>query len=177
MEEKRTDWTLWLILTVIVSLLLSCFVSALVGGAAGYLAGKKAAPRVESPTPRIERFAPDVVPEEFDVPNIFGAVLVLEVEEGSPADEAGLRPEDIITKINGQPLGSAPLRKRPFGQIIGRYRPGAKITLTVYRGGRERELEITLGKHPESGRDVAWLGIGYRQMAPGEMREWGPRND
>ncbi|MGM0399703.1 MAG: S1C family serine protease [Chloroflexota bacterium] len=176
MEEKRTDWTLWLILTVIVSLLLSCFVSALVGGAMGYLAGKKATSKIGTPTPHLERLVPDA-PQEFDVPNIFGAVLVLDVEKKSPADEAGLRPGDVITEINGQPLSSDPLRERPFGQIIARYRPGATITLTVFRGGRERELEVTLGEHPERGHDVAWLGIGYRQMAPGEMRRWGPRND
>ncbi|MEA3407515.1 MAG: PDZ domain-containing protein [Chloroflexota bacterium] len=176
MAEKKSNWTLWLVVTVIVSLLLSCFVSALVGGAAGYLVGKKAAPKVKSPTPRIERFVPDVVPEEFNIPDVFGGVLVLEVEDGSPADEAGLRVGDIITEVNGEPLRGRSLRNTPFGEIIGRYRPGARITLTVYRGGRERELKVRLGEHPEKGGNIAWLGIGYWQLSPREM-PGGRQND
>ncbi len=176
MEEKKTNWTLWLIVTVIVSLLLSCLISALIGGVVGYLAGKKAASNIESPTPRLERFVPDA-PEEFGAPNLFGVVLVLDVERGSPADEAGLRRGDIITGINGQPLGSEPLRGKPFGEIIGRYRPGATITLAVYREGRERQMGVSLGKHPEKGGDIAWLGIGYRQLAPGEMPGGGRWNE
>ena len=176
MEEKRTNWTIWLIVTVIVSLLLSCLISALVGGMMGYFAGKRSALPKEPSIPRIEPFRPHM-PERHDVPEIFGGVLVLEVEKGSPADDAGLRPGDIITGLNGQPLNSEPLHQRSFAEIIARYRPGAKITLTVYRGRRERELKVRLEEHPEKGGDVAWLGIAYRQLSPGEMPGGGWWND
>ncbi len=166
MEERKTNWTLWLVLTVIICLLLSCLISAVVGGLMGYLAGQGAAPEIKAPTPRIERFD---VPKEFDVPRVFGAVLVLEVEEGSPADEAALRGGDVITEIDGQSLDSDPLRTTPFSEIIAGYRPGERITLTVYRGRRKRHIGIRLGEHPEKGRDIAWLGIHYRQLAPGQM--------
>jgi membrane-associated protease RseP (regulator of RpoE activity) len=168
MEEKRTNWTIWLIVTVIVSLLLSCLVSALVGGVMGYFAGKRSALPKEPSVPRIEPFRPHM-PERHDVPEIFGGVLVLEVEDGSPADDAGLRRGDIITELNGEPLRGRSPRTASFAEIIGRYRPGARITLTVFRGGRERELRVRLGEHPERGENVAWLGIAYRQLSPGEM--------
>ena len=41
MEERRKNWTLWIILAIVVGLLLSCGLGALAGGGAGDATGSK----------------------------------------------------------------------------------------------------------------------------------------
>jgi len=189
MEKKgNNDWILWIIVVAVVTLLLSCIVSALVGGVAGYFAGQKGTWQTHpgeriSPSPEKQQ---EPVPEwpmprqpeiPRRMPNMMGAVVVLQVEEGSPADDAGLHPGDVITELNGDPLGEDPLS---FGERIAGHEPGDVIELTVRRGvGRERIVEVELGRHPERGRDAAWLGIRYRQMPSFELKEryWEEWND
>ncbi|MGH8940604.1 MAG: S1C family serine protease, partial [Actinomycetes bacterium] len=60
---------------------------------------------------------------------------------GGPAEEAGLEPGDVIVALDGESVdGSSEL----IVEIRSR-RPGDTITLTVRRGGSEREYEVTLG--------------------------------
>ena len=65
------------------------------------------------------------------------------VEQGSPADKAGVRSEDIITKVNDSVVG----QNGNMSSIIGQYRPGDTVTLTVQRGDREIKLEVTLAAY------------------------------
>lgn len=65
------------------------------------------------------------------------------VERNSPADKAGVRPEDIITKVNDSVVG----QNGNMSSIIGQYRPGDTVTLTVQRGDREIKLEVTLAAY------------------------------
>ena len=80
-------------------------------------------------------------------------VLVLNVVEGSGADEAGLQPTrrdqrgrvvlgDVIVAIDGQQVRSAEeLRLR-----LEQRRAGDTVTVTVDRDGRKRDLRIRLGE-------------------------------
>jgi putative serine protease PepD len=63
---------------------------------------------------------------------------------GSPAATAGLRPGDVITAINGKAVSST----SQFIQTVDSYPPGAKITLTVKRGGNTQQVPLTLGTRP-----------------------------
>ncbi len=65
------------------------------------------------------------------------------VERNSPADKAGVRSEDIITKVNDSVVG----QNGNMSSIIGQYRPGDTVTLTVQRGDREIKLEVTLAAY------------------------------
>jgi 2-alkenal reductase len=68
------------------------------------------------------------------------------VATGSPAERAGLRPRDVITRINGQKLtGSVTLE-----QIIGNASPGQTVTLTVWRTGQTLTIKVKLGSKPGS---------------------------
>ncbi|MDF9717914.1 trypsin-like peptidase domain-containing protein, partial [Nocardioides sp. ChNu-99] len=68
-----------------------------------------------------------------------GAV-VDQVNDGSPAQEAGLEEGDVVTAVNGQPVtGGAELIV-----AIRSYAPGETITLTVRRGEASSEVEVTL---------------------------------
>lgn len=65
---------------------------------------------------------------------------------GTPAETAGLREGDIITKVNGEVVGEdASLARR-----LSRYKPGETITLSVMRASELQEIQVTLGTAPAS---------------------------
>lgn len=66
-----------------------------------------------------------------------GAVI-LNVEPGSPAEDAGVRRGDIVTAVNG--LAVAP--DAPFVNLLGAA-PTGVVVLTVLRDGRERLIRVT----------------------------------
>ncbi|MGW5210339.1 S1C family serine protease [Streptomyces sp. NPDC004051] len=63
------------------------------------------------------------------------------VDPGGPADRAGLRPGDVITKLDDRVIDSGPTL---IGEIWT-HKPGDKVTLTYKRGGKEQTTELTLG--------------------------------
>jgi serine protease Do len=66
------------------------------------------------------------------------AVEVVEVVEGSPAAAAGLRPEDLITDVDGTPVESVDdLQRLMAGHVIGR-----SVQTTVFRDGRTLTIEL-----------------------------------
>lgn len=65
------------------------------------------------------------------------------IEQGGPADKAGVKSGDIITKVNDKTIGE----HGGLGSLIGEYVPGETIRLTVLRGGQERQLTLTLGAY------------------------------
>jgi S1-C subfamily serine protease len=65
-------------------------------------------------------------------------VEVVQVVEGGPADQAGMRPEDLIVELDGTPIeGMDTLQRVVVGELIGR-----AVRARVVREGRERELEV-----------------------------------
>jgi serine protease Do len=65
-------------------------------------------------------------------------IEVVEVVEGSPADRAGLRPEDVIVEIDGQPIaGADDLQRLMAGELIGR-----SVTAHLIRQGEPLEVEL-----------------------------------
>ena len=64
-------------------------------------------------------------------------------QKGGPADKAGVKSGDIITKVNDKTIGE----HGGLGSLIGEYVPGETIRLTVLRGGQERQLTLTLGAY------------------------------
>ena len=67
---------------------------------------------------------------------------VSNVEEGSPAAKAGLEVGDVILKIDGRAVeGSADLSR-----TIRAVKPGNKVSLAVWRGGKARDLTVTVAE-------------------------------
>ncbi|MEI7557136.1 trypsin-like peptidase domain-containing protein [Candidatus Chlorohelix sp.] len=64
---------------------------------------------------------------------------------GGPADKAGLKDNDIITAINGEPLNDL----NPLVTAILKYKPNDTINLTVQRGKDSLTLQLTLGERPK----------------------------
>ena len=96
--------------------------------------------------------------ESFVMPP-FGrsGMFVLHVAADSPAEEAGLRPGDFITTIDGQPIEGY----EDLVNALAKHRPGETVTLGVERPGEEPfEVAVELGEHPEK-EGLAYLGVEY----------------
>jgi len=93
----------------------------------------------------------DVTPalaRAFKLPTAAGAALP-SIEEGSPAEKAGLQAGDVVTAVNGDPIADAnALRLR-----ISRTAPGTVVKLTVHRPEGEKVIPVTLGTLPTQDRD------------------------
>jgi len=68
------------------------------------------------------------------------------IPAGSPAEKAGLKEYDIITKINNEAVGVA----GGLSSILGEYRPGDKVSVTYLRDGKEATTTVTLGTYKAS---------------------------
>jgi serine protease Do len=62
------------------------------------------------------------------------------VISGSPADKAGIKEKDVITKVNGVEIGS----NGGLSTLLGEYAPGDTVALSVLRGGNEMTINVTL---------------------------------
>ncbi len=67
----------------------------------------------------------------------------LAVITDSPADKAGLKDKDIVTKINGEQVGAA----GSIATLVGEYAPGDTVEVTYIRGGNERTTKVTLSAY------------------------------
>ncbi|WP_344126162.1 S1C family serine protease [Luedemannella flava] len=73
-----------------------------------------------------------------------GGAKVTSVETGSPADKAGLKVNDVVTKVGGQTVGGS----EDLVAAVQAGTVGQNLTLTVIRGGSEQTLTATLGEAP-----------------------------
>jgi serine protease Do len=84
-------------------------------------------------------------------------VGVEKVVENSPAAAAGLQAGDVIVKFNGEEITSV----RKLTRLIGEVAPDHRVSLTVLRGGSERELTATLGKRATPKFENGAFGYGF----------------
>jgi len=73
-----------------------------------------------------------------------GGVVIANLYVGSPGQQAGLQPGDVLLAIDGTAPGGA---QDALGRIASR-KPGSSITLRGVRGGREFELRAQVGERP-----------------------------
>ena len=79
------------------------------------------------------------VPDMTDSP---GGVRLLGVRAGSPAEKAGLRGDDIITKIGETSVPDL----EAMTQALRNHRPGDTVTVVVRRGTETTTLRAVLGE-------------------------------
>ena len=79
--------------------------------------------------------------ESFGLPRPDGA-LVAQVEPKSPAAAAGLKSGDVILRIDGETMIHAGSLSARIAQAL----PGERIKLSLWRGQKLQELEVTLGR-------------------------------
>lgn len=76
--------------------------------------------------------------------NRTNGVVVLAVETPSPAADAGIKPGDVITALNGQDTPTA----ESFIAALQPTKPGDKIQLTVQRGSTTQHVSVTVADRP-----------------------------
>lgn len=79
----------------------------------------------------------------FDVKEDEGA-LVLEVNEDSPAEEAGIKPGDVILKIDNEAIREA----QDVKDLLGDYQEGDVIALQIKRRGKIQTINVEPGSVP-----------------------------
>jgi serine protease Do len=78
--------------------------------------------------------------------------LVRSVEAGSPGEKAGIEAGDIITKFDGKAIE----RPSDLPRLVGNTKPGTRSTVTVFRRGASRDLNVTIAEiEPEKPTRVA----------------------
>jgi serine protease Do len=69
-------------------------------------------------------------------------VLVRGVEEGSPAEKAGIEAGDIITRFDGKAIE----KPADLPRAVGNTKPGSQVMLTVFRRGTTQDLKVTVAE-------------------------------
>ena len=104
-------------------------------------------------------YGQDVTPDIADLLKLKESkgVIVAKVEKGSPAEKAGLQPQDVILEMNGKNIESYDV----FRNDIAMLEPGSKVRFLIMRDGKTHEVVVTLGERPS---EVA-------QAAPAERKQ------
>jgi S1-C subfamily serine protease len=69
---------------------------------------------------------------------------IIEVTSGSPAEEAGLEPGDVVVQIEGEAIESSD----DLRTAVAEREPGEQLELRVRSDGDERTVRVELGKRP-----------------------------
>jgi len=72
------------------------------------------------------------------------SVLISGVLDGGPADQAGLKPGDLIVEVDRRRITGSP----QMLQIIAARPPGSPLTIVVYRDGEQLEKLAIVGERP-----------------------------
>jgi carboxyl-terminal processing protease len=82
-----------------------------------------------------------------------GQPLIIQPIEGSPAEQAGLRPNDLILKINGQEVRDITVTNL---RTLVRGPKGTTVTLTIQHVGETRPVDITITRADINMPSVSW---------------------
>jgi serine protease Do len=92
----------------------------------------------------VQKVTPDLA-EKFGLGEGKGA-LVSKVEPGSPADRSGIKEGDIIIKFERTEISE--MNELP--RVVARTPVGKKTDVVVFRGGKEKTLNVELGEMPDA---------------------------
>ncbi|MCK4835586.1 MAG: Do family serine endopeptidase [Candidatus Aminicenantes bacterium] len=77
-----------------------------------------------------------------------GGVLIVKVEENSPAEKAGLKKHDVVVEVNGNKVKTAQELKVKIANLS----PGDTVQLTIYRETKKKQINIKVGEAPDTVR-------------------------
>ena len=111
--------------------------------------------------------------ENFGLDSIEGA-LVSEILEGSPADKAGIKVQDIIVKLNGTKVRDS----AHLSRIVAASPVGEKVKVEIIRDGKSKMLHVKLGQRPDDlhevtvkNETVSNLGMSVQTISPEIARQ------
>ena len=77
-----------------------------------------------------------------------GGALITQVVRGGPADQAGVKPGDVLVGVNGSPVGD-------WGTVLNQVavlKPGDQAKLKLQRENADAEVTVTIGRRPRATR-------------------------
>jgi len=104
---------------------------------------------------------------------------VQRVEPGSPAEKGGVETGDIILKYNGATIE----RSSDLPRLVGNTKPGSRATITVWRKGATRDLQLAIAEmepekavkkdngKPKPERTPNALGLSVANLSDAQKRE------
>ena len=126
----------------------------------------------------IQNLTPELA-KSFGLKNNKG-VLVADVEDGTPAEKAGLKRGDVIIEFNGKPV----VKIGDFRNSVALKKPGSKQTLTVMRNNKSKHVNVIIGKLPEQDSSstvshgaVDGLGITVQDLTPELAEQFGLKKE
>lgn len=95
----------------------------------------------------------EVTPEDAEVYGLaeIRGVVVSQLSDGSPADDAGLRPHDVIVGIQGRPVQ----RVGELQRLVAQNRPGTDVDIDVVRYGEPLSVTVRLTEADVAGPAAA----------------------
>jgi serine protease Do len=104
--------------------------------------------------------------------------LVGMVEEEGPGQKAGIKPGDVILKVDGKPIETS----AQVPVVVSNTKPGEQVEIEVWRDGKTKRLTARTEEIPQEGERVAAragdegasaskLGLAVRPLAPDEKRQ------
>lgn len=88
-------------------------------------------------------------------------VVITQVEAGSAAAEAGLRDQDVVLALQGQPVVDAARFRNAVAMIL----PGTEVAMDIWRDGERLALAVTMGQRSDA--EVA------QAAADEQLEQWG----
>ena len=82
--------------------------------------------------------------ESMELPE--GGILILSVQEDTPAKKAGLKKYDLIIEINGKKVKTT----TELRAIIANHNPGDTVELTIYREKEKKKIKVGIAEAPDS---------------------------
>jgi len=107
--------------------------------------------------------------------------LVRGIEQGSPAEKAGLEPGDIILKFEGKTIE----KSSDLPRMVGNTKPGTRSAIQVWRRGSSKDMHITVGEFeadkpakkasaaekPQTGTLSKVLGLTVSELSDAQKKE------
>lgn len=73
-----------------------------------------------------------------------GGALIAGVLKNGPADDAGIKPGDVLVAVNGKPI----FNSSEMLNMVASLAPGKSATLTILRHGGQQDIQVRIGKRP-----------------------------
>ena len=109
----------------------------------------------------------NVTPDLRDALNLksLDGAFIADVGEDTPAEKAGLEPEDVIIEFNGEKI----LDNNDLRNLVGLLQPGTRASVTYLRGGSRRTTRINVEAAPEVADETVQAASRYGNETDAKM--------
>ena len=89
---------------------------------------------------------------KLDLDSDIEGILIIEIYDDSPAEEAGLQEHDVLVSINGEKGKDL----SHFVKLLKSKDPGTEVEIEIYRDGKMKTVDATLGERENT---FIWKGF------------------